>query len=304
MDAETLRETFRRDGIVFLDGVLRGSALASFQDQVSRELSRPAIPPESGTPTGVALSDPSTWPKGNARRVIEVVPPGVGEHWRALATAPELVRALDALLGDGAWELPDNQPHGGPCDVRHWYCPVVFPEAAATDEPAADDDPARAIEDLRGYRCAYNAAHSQSGYNALRHLLAPLASGEPFFSKTLATGAHRGSMVAVRDREADVCAVDCVTWALSQDVDNCCDGLRIVALTASAPALPYITHRLRSNVDVAALQDALMDALQQVPGVTRSALRLRGFSVLSSKDYDVICEMQDAAIELGFPELQ
>ena len=144
MDAETLRETFRRDGIVFLDGVLRGSALASFQDQVSRELSRPAIPPESGTPTGVALSDPSTWPKGNARRVIEVVPPGVGEHWRALATAPELVRALDALLGDGAWELPDNQPHGGPCDVRHWYCPVVFPEAAATDEPAADDDPARA----------------------------------------------------------------------------------------------------------------------------------------------------------------
>ena len=82
--------------------MLRGSALASFQDQVSRELSRPAIPPESGTPTGVALSDPSTWPKGNARRVIEVVPPGVGEHWRALATAPELVRALDALLGDGA----------------------------------------------------------------------------------------------------------------------------------------------------------------------------------------------------------
>ena len=167
-----------------------------------------------------------------------------------------------------------------------------------------DDDPARAIEDLRGYRCAYNATHSQSGYNALRHLLAPLASGEPFFSKTLATGAHRGSMVAVRDREADVCAVDCVTWALSQDVENCCDGLRIVALTASAPALPYITHRLRSNVDVAALQDALMDALQQVSGVTRSVLRLRGFSVLSSKDYDVICEMQDAAIELGFPELQ
>ena len=110
MDAETLRETFRRDGIVFLDGVLRGSALASFQDQVSRELSRPAIPPESGTPTGVALSDPSTWPKGNARRVIEVVPPGVGEHWRALVPPSTPLVAIGGISLERARFIdPDAQ---------------------------------------------------------------------------------------------------------------------------------------------------------------------------------------------------
>ena len=128
MDASALRETFRRDGIVVLDGVLSGSALESFHEQVSRELTKPCIPPESGTPEGVRLSSPETWPRGSQRRVIEVVPPGVGEHWGALAESPKLTHALDALLGADAWELPNNQPHGGPCAIRHWYCPVVFPE--------------------------------------------------------------------------------------------------------------------------------------------------------------------------------
>ena len=85
------------------------------------------------------MSSPGTWPRGSQRRVIEVVPPGVGEHWGALVASPKLRHALDALLGADAWELPSNQPHGGPCAIRHWYCPVVFPEAdcAATSSDAS-----------------------------------------------------------------------------------------------------------------------------------------------------------------------
>ena len=75
MDESALRGAFRRDGIVVLDGVLAGSALESFREQVSRELTKPCIPPESGTPEGVRLSSPETWPRGSQRRVIEVVPP-------------------------------------------------------------------------------------------------------------------------------------------------------------------------------------------------------------------------------------
>ena len=139
MDESALRETFRRDGIVVLDGVLAGSALESFREQVSRELTKPCIPPESGTPEGVRLSSPETWPRGSQRRVIEVVPPGVGEHWGALAASPKLRHALDALLGADAWELPSNQPHGGPCAIRHWYCPVVFPESSASSAATSSD---------------------------------------------------------------------------------------------------------------------------------------------------------------------
>ena len=148
MDAESLREAFHRDGIVILDGVLEGTALESFREQVSRELTSPCIPPESGTPTGVALSEPRTWPRKSARRVIEVVPPGVGEHWSSLRSSRALVDALDALLGPDAWELPDNQPHGGECAVRHWYCPVVFPESDGG--PSASGDDAAAYR--RGWR--------------------------------------------------------------------------------------------------------------------------------------------------------
>jgi len=133
MDPSTLLETFRRDGIVVLDGVLTGAALESFREQVSRELTTPCIPPESGTPEGVRLSDATTWPSGSQRRVIEVVPPGVGAHWGALSTSSALTKTLDVLLGSNAWDLPNNQPHGGKCETRHWYCPVVFPEGSGSD---------------------------------------------------------------------------------------------------------------------------------------------------------------------------
>lgn len=135
-DDDDVSETFRRDGILVVEGVLEGAALESFRAQVSRELTRPCIPPESGTPTGVSLEQSHSWPRGSARRVIEVVPPGIGPHWDALTASLDhdskpnpLVSTLNALLGEGAWELPTNQPHGGACEVRHWYCPVVFPEA-------------------------------------------------------------------------------------------------------------------------------------------------------------------------------
>jgi|AntAceMinimDraft_12_1070368.scaffolds.fasta_scaffold32938_1 hypothetical protein len=69
MSAATLSSSFARDGLVVIEGVLRGAALDSFRAQVSAELTAPCIPPESGTPRGVALSAPSTWPKGGGGRV-------------------------------------------------------------------------------------------------------------------------------------------------------------------------------------------------------------------------------------------
>lgn len=77
-----------------------------------------------------------------------------------------------------------------------------------------DRDPARAVADLRGRRAAFNERDSQSGYNALRALAAPLAEAGRFFGSTVETGAHRRSLDLVRTGAADVAAVDCVTLAL------------------------------------------------------------------------------------------
>ena len=95
------------------------------------------------------------------------------------------------------------------------------------------DDPAQDLADLAGRRAAFNAPHSQSGYNALRHRLAPIARGKPFFSACLETGGHAASLAAVADGRADVAAVDCITWALLRRYrPDSISPLRILAMSS------------------------------------------------------------------------
>ena len=75
------------------------------------------------------------------------------------------------------------------------------------------DDPSVALADLRGRRVAFNGTDSQSGYNRLRALVAPLARDGHFFGSRLETGAHAESLKSVQDGKADVAAIDCVSLA-------------------------------------------------------------------------------------------
>ena len=84
MDWNFVRETFRRDGIVTLNGVLATRAIESFRSQVVYELKAPKACAESQSTRQVDLADSTTWPQGSARRILEVVPSGSGEHWAAL----------------------------------------------------------------------------------------------------------------------------------------------------------------------------------------------------------------------------
>jgi ABC-type phosphate/phosphonate transport system substrate-binding protein len=74
----------------------------------------------------------------------------------------------------------------------------------------------QSLAELKGATVAFNSTDSQSGYNALRFLVAPLAKGGRFFGKTMETGGHALSLAAVAAGEADVAAVDCVSYALFQ----------------------------------------------------------------------------------------
>ena len=134
MDWNFVRETFRRDGIVTLNGVLATRAIESFRSQVVYELKAPKACAESQSTRQVDLADSTTWPQGSARRILEVVPSGSGEHWAALTSSPKLRGALDAILGVGAWELPLNAVSEGKCTGRYWYAPVVFPESVGLSD--------------------------------------------------------------------------------------------------------------------------------------------------------------------------
>ncbi len=161
------------------------------------------------------------------------------------------------------------------------------------------------LRDLRNTRVAYNDSASQSGYSALRAVIAPQAGGRPFFSTGMETGGHAESMEAVAEGRADVCAVDCVCWALARRYrPTLAERLRVLAEGPNAPGLPLIAA---SNVDADTLT-ALRESIRSVTddlrqAEIRDALFLGGFEVLNERAYDRIPELESDARAMGYPEL-
>ena len=76
------------------------------------------------------------------------------------------------------------------------------------------DEAAQKLADLSGRRVAFNGRDSQSGYNVLRSLVAPIATRGRFFGACVESGSHRRSMAMVKSGEADLATIDCVSFAL------------------------------------------------------------------------------------------
>src|SRR5262245_46732547 len=102
---------------------------------------------------------------------------------------------------------------------------------------------AGSMEDLRGAVAAYNAPDSLSGHLALRCLVAPKARAGRFFAAATETGSHLSSMELVAKCDADVAAIDCVTFALAGRLrPELTAQLRILTWGPAAPALPFVTR--------------------------------------------------------------
>ncbi|RFU44798.1 phosphate/phosphite/phosphonate ABC transporter substrate-binding protein [Paraburkholderia sp. DHOC27] len=165
------------------------------------------------------------------------------------------------------------------------------------------DAPFETLAACRGARAAYNQDDSNSGMNVFRHAVAPLAREGRFFGATLRTGSHLGSLRAVAQHQADVAAIDCVTYAFVCDaLPELAQQVRVLGWTAASPGLPLIAARDVPQAKVEALRATLHDSLKQDP--QRAArLRLSGFSVLSLSDYARITQLENEARALGYPTL-
>lgn len=156
------------------------------------------------------------------------------------------------------------------------------------------------LEDFFGAVAAVNYTGSHSGWVALAHTLVRAGVSGPFFARTMRTGAHRASLAAIVRGEADIAAVDCVTFALLERVAPTeIASLRIVAESEAAPALPYITaagrpddirRRLTSTLVGAANDKALASA--------RTALLLEGFLPAEGEPYARSIAMADEAADV------
>jgi ABC-type phosphate/phosphonate transport system substrate-binding protein len=140
-------------------------------------------------------------------------------------------------------------------------------------------DTRRSLKDFAGAVFALNQFDSQSGYAAAYHH--GKAQGVTF-TQFLETGAHALSVSAILRREADIAAIDAVTWALLQQYDAAVDGLSVLEYTTPTPGLPYIAS---ASADVSATFNAVTRAIEQLPVEHRQALRLNGLVRIPEQAY-------------------
>lgn len=164
-----------------------------------------------------------------------------------------------------------------------------------------DEDRHASLNDFRGRRVAFNSADSQSGYNALRAQIAPLAESGQFFSLALESGGHRRSLEFIRQGLADIAAIDCVTMALLRRYQaHELTGLSTIGETAAAPGLPLITSAATPPETLNLLRLALLETVASPQNVALcERLLIRHFSVLPREEYQVIEQMKEQARQQG-----
>ncbi|HLA02956.1 MAG TPA: PhnD/SsuA/transferrin family substrate-binding protein [Aestuariivirga sp.] len=157
------------------------------------------------------------------------------------------------------------------------------------------------LDSFRGGIAAVNNPDSMSGMLALKLAFAPFARSGKFFASAIRSGGHINSMLAVRDGTADVCAIDAVCVAMARRYrPDYLEGLVEIALSPSAPSLPYVTR----SGDIGAMRAALVAAfadpeLQEC----RGQLFLSGHSVLRPKAYERITDLESEMQKAGGLEL-
>jgi ABC-type phosphate/phosphonate transport system substrate-binding protein len=170
---------------------------------------------------------------------------------------------------------------------------------------ARHDDRGPELEDYLGRRAAVNATDSNTGYNLFRAKIAALAGGARFFGQVIETGSHRASIEALITGEADVAAIDAVTYAaVTRFEPQAAAGLRIVGKTTSSPAPPFVTARRTSIEAVAALDKALAEIVAD-PALAwaRADLFLVDILPTSIAPYAALRDLEVDALAAGYPSL-
>jgi ABC-type phosphate/phosphonate transport system substrate-binding protein len=112
--------------------------------------------------------------------------------------------------------------------------------------------------------------------------------GNSFFRSVTTTGSHLASWRSVAAGEADVAAIDCVTYALLQSHDLT-SSTRILHISRAVPGLAFVTSL---SDDVPRLRAALFESLvAEETFEARRALRIRGIADVPIGSYAICAEM-------------
>ncbi len=138
---------------------------------------------------------------------------------------------------------------------------IVMKRKSGADKPVPDG-PSADLPPMAGLALAANGNDSMSGYVALMEDLGELGLAQP--PGRLWTGSHRASIVAVAEGQADVAAIDCVSWQLALRHEPEARTLKVVGWTAERPALPLITALHRTDAELLRMRRAVQAAMPAV----------------------------------------
>ncbi len=255
------------------------------------------------------------------------VRPALDRLWRAIA---------DRLIRDGLPAVPERLVHDRPLaalwsdpalflsqccghDIVHRYAGKLRPIAAprygapgcvggdyASIVVVADHLAGRELAALEGTVCAINGYDSHSGTHALRALIAPIAKNGRFFAEVKVSGTHADSLAMIARGEAEVAAIDCVTYALlAAHRPAALAGSQAICRTPPAPGIPFVTRADAAPELVERLQAALVAAFE-APALAeaRRVLFFEGLELRTVEDYAPMREIERSAVGHGYAELR
>jgi ABC-type phosphate/phosphonate transport system substrate-binding protein len=191
-----------------------------------------------------------------------------------------------------------------PAPARYGGRPVYM-----TDLVVRADRGFARLEDTFGGRLAWTVGHSQSGFNALRHFLAPWRRrrGAPLFATTVGPlVTPRRVIDAIVSGEADIGPLDAY-WhdLLKRHEPATAAQLRVIATTDPAPIPPLVASPDLDPESLARLRAAFLGA-PALEGwdALAAELLLRGFEMPDRTAYEVTRAWASAdrdVVEPGWP---
>ncbi|MCF6305665.1 MAG: PhnD/SsuA/transferrin family substrate-binding protein [Rhodobacteraceae bacterium] len=172
------------------------------------------------------------------------------------------------LLGTPDYGLIPDQP-------GQYYSVVIV----------SKNTPRQTLAEMRNSVFAYNDTGSQSGAFAIFDTLFEQFGDMQFFGSCVASGSHLASVQMVASGQADIAAIDAVSWRYLEQFQNDTRHVRMFATTRPAPGLPYITGK---NQNTAAISHAVERAIAALSEQDRAALGIKGFWWSKREDYQVL----------------
>ncbi|MGR3344229.1 MAG: phosphate/phosphite/phosphonate ABC transporter substrate-binding protein [Paracoccaceae bacterium] len=165
------------------------------------------------------------------------------------------------LVGTPDYGLPDVAP-------GYYYSVLLVRVGDATD-----------VADYQDRTLAYNGPTSQSGWAAPQNHARELGF---CFTQHLRSGGHLASAVAVANGNADIAALDAVTWLMICQYEDIAKRLTVIGRTACTPGLPLITS---NSQDAGVILAAIRSAIGEIGPEHRKTLHLKAIVSIPAASY-------------------